>query len=276
MKKALVLLPDGVGLRNFAFGKFYEEALKQDFDVTYWNNTSFPIKDLGYQEIDVEIGKCKAVSDLYKTAKIRIEIKQNYKKFKDKAYLSYLFPSSYKGVKNSIKSLFVELLVLFYNSPKGLKRVTKKIHQLERNSAYYKKSKETLEKEQPAVLFLTNQRPINAIAPILAAQDLKIPTITFIFSWDNLPKGTLVVSSDYYFVWSAFMKLELLKYYPHIEEHQIKVTGTPQFECHYNTIFDSKETFFKKYNLNLERKYICFSGDDITTCLLYTSPSPRD
>lgn len=264
-KKILILLPDGVGLRNFAFGRFYKEAIKKDFDVTYWNNTNFPIKDLGYQEIDVEIGKCKPISDLYKRAKIIIELKQNYKNFKDKAYLSYIFPNSYNGIKKCLKSLFVDFLVIFYNSPKGLIKVINKIHQLERNSEYYNKSRETLIREKPTALFLTNQRPVNAIAPLLAAQDLGIPTITFIFSWDNLPKGTLVVNSDYYCVWSKHMKQELLQYYPNILQEQILITGTPQFECHYNTQFDTKEVFFKKYNLNLKRKYICFSGDDITT-----------
>ncbi|WP_373940762.1 UDP-glycosyltransferase [Polaribacter sejongensis] len=265
MNKAFILLPDGVGLRNFAFGKFYEEALKQNFDVTYWNNTSFPIIDLGYKEIQVEIGKCRPISDLYKRAKKIIELKQNYKNFKDKAYLSYIFPNSYKNLKESLKSLYVDGLVFIYNSPKGLLKIEQKLHQLERKSEYYIKSKETLKREDPKVLFLTNQRPVNAIAPLLAAQDLKIPTVTFIFSWDNLPKGTMVVNSDYYFVWSDHMKKELLQYYPKVSENKIFVTSTPQFECHYNTLFDSKENFFKKNNLKLDKKYICFSGDDVTT-----------
>jgi hypothetical protein len=56
-----------------------------------------------------------------------------------------------------------------------------------------------------------------AVAPLLAAQDLGIPTATFIFSWDNLPKATMVVEANYYFVWSHHMKRELLLYYPNIE-----------------------------------------------------------
>ncbi|MCL7764213.1 UDP-glycosyltransferase [Polaribacter sp. Z014] len=263
--KAFILLPDGVGLRNFAFGKFYEEALKQNFDVTYWNNTSFPIKNLGYKEIQVEIGKCKPISDLYKRAKKIIELKQNYKNFKDEAYLSYIFPNSYKSLKEGLKSLYVDGLVSIYNSQKGLLKIEQKLHQLERKSEYYIKSKETLEREKPKVLFLTNQRPASAIAPLLAAQDLNIPTVTFIFSWDNLPKGTMVVNSDYYFVWSEHMKKELLQYYPKVHENHIYVTGSPQFECHYNTKFTSKKVFFRTYNLKLDRRYICFSGDDVTT-----------
>jgi hypothetical protein len=77
----------------------------------------------------------------------------------------------------------------------------------------------------------------------------------------------MVVKTDKYFVWSEYMKNELLHYYPYIKKEQIAVTGTPQFEAHTN--FDNlfeKEAFYKKYNLNLNKKYICYSGDDITTC----------
>ena len=100
----------------------------------------------------------------------------------------------------------------------------------------------------------------------MAAHDLGISTATFIFSWDNLPKATMVVETDYYFVWSNFMKKELLFYYPNIIENQIFITGTPQFEPHFDSsLLMKKESFFNKYNLDLNKKYICFSGDDITT-----------
>ena len=71
---------------------------------------------------------------------------------------------------------------------------------------------------------------------MLAARDLNIPTAVFIFSWDNLPKGMLVVEADYYFVWSTHMKNELLYYYSNIKESQIRITGSPQFEGHFDDI----------------------------------------
>lgn len=76
----------------------------------------------------------------------------------------------------------------------------------------------------------------------------------------------MVVETDYYFVWSDFMKDELLSYYPYINKEQIFVTGTPQFEPHFdeNNIIDRME-FFNQYELDPTKKYICFSGDDITT-----------
>ena len=37
-KKVFVLLPDGVGLRNFVYSNFYEIG-KQEYDIVFWNNT---------------------------------------------------------------------------------------------------------------------------------------------------------------------------------------------------------------------------------------------
>lgn len=63
------------------------------------------------------------------------------------------------------------------------------------------------------------------------------------------------------------MKKELLSYYPYIQEEQIFITGTPQFESHYdiNKLL-SKKDFCQQNNLDSNRKYICYSGDDVTTC----------
>jgi hypothetical protein len=62
------------------------------------------------------------------------------------------------------------------------------------------------------------------------------------------------------------MKREVLQYYPFVKDHQVFVTGTPQFEPHYNdSLKQSRADFFKQYNLDVNKKYICYSGDDETT-----------
>jgi len=100
----------------------------------------------------------------------------------------------------------------------------------------------------------------------LAAKDLGIPTAAFVYSWDNVPKAMQVVETDYYFVWSDLMKSEVLKYYPFIKKEQVFVTGTPQFEPHYdNSLAESRTEFFKAHDLDENKKYICYSGDDETT-----------
>jgi hypothetical protein len=173
---------------------------------------------------------------------------------------------AYRDLKSSLKSTIKRAIIFWNNSERGLKKIREAIAKNERKTKLYFDSLETLEKERPDIVFCTNQRIMLAVAPILAAQDLGIPTATFIFSWDNLPKGTKILETDFYFVWSEHMKNELRYYYPHIAENQVFITGTPQFETHFSeNVLLSKEAFFKEYNLSPEKKYICFSGDDITT-----------
>ena len=228
-KKIFILLPDGVGLRNFAFTNFYQLGIDNGFEITFWNATLFDLSKLGFNEIKIVNPRIHPITDLLKNAQIHIELSQNIKKSNDKVYDTYRFPFSYKGVKVTLKTLAVKWILFWNNSEAGLKRVKKNIAKNERKTKLYFDSLETLQVENPAMVFCTNQRVSSAVAPILAAQDLGIPTATFIFSWDNLPKGTKIVDTDYYFVWSEHMKNELTYYYPYVNENQIIVTGTPQF-----------------------------------------------
>lgn len=265
-KKIFILLPDGIGLRNFAYSHFHELGQKEGFEPVFWNNTPFDLKAIGYDEVKISRAKTHPLTDMYKNARKHIELNLNIQKSDDKVYDSYRFPFSYKNLKSSLKSMATRGIISVNSSTKGLEKVRKKIQQLERKTDFYRDSLATLQKEKPAMVFCTNQRPVLAIAPLLAARDLGIPTASFIFSWDNLPKATMVVETDYYFVWSDHMKKELLYYYDYIRPEQVFVTGTPQFESHANkaTIL-SKQAFFEGNGLDSAKKYICYSGDDITT-----------
>jgi hypothetical protein len=264
--KIFILLPDGIGLRNFAFTNFHQLGIKNGFEITFWNATPFDLTKLGFNEIKIVNPKIHPITDLLKNAQIQIELNQNIKKSKDKVYNSYRFPFSYKGVKATLKTLTVKWLIFWNNSESGLNRIRKNISKNERKTKLYFDSLATLQTENPAMVFCTNQRITTAVASILAAQDIGIPTATFIFSWDNLPKGTKIIETDYYFVWSEHMKNELQYYYPHVNKNQIIVTGTPQFVPHFDKkIIESKETFYEKHHLDFNKKYICFSGDDVTT-----------
>lgn len=265
-KKIFILLPDGVGLRNFAYTNFYNIGLEYDFEITYWNNTPFDLKNLGFNEIRINNAKLNTLTDIYKSAKIHCELNSFTRRFNDQTYQSYKFPFSQKTLKNKVKTFLTQMIIKNYDRDEKLPKLRDKIRKLELSTNYFKECLKTLQKEQPDFVFCTNQRHLTAIAPIEAAKKIGIPTGTFIFSWDNLPKATIVIETDYYFVWSDYMKNELLKYYPHVKEEQVIVTGTPQFENHFNSDFKiEKKEFYNKYNLDLDKKYLCFSGDDITT-----------
>lgn len=265
-KKIFLLLPDGVGLRNFAYSKFNEIGAKRNFNIVFWNKTVFPIQSLGFKEIKFQFIKLHPLTDILKIVKNRVSLNLFIKKTNDSIYESYKFNFRYKTIKVSIKYLMATVLIGIFSNKKGLAFLDKSINYFERKTHYYKYCKEILKAEKPDMVFSTSQRHIQSVAPLLAAKDLKIPTAAFIFSWDNLPKATMVTDTDYYFVWSDYMKSELLFYYPNIKENQIIVTGTPQFEIHFEKEYLlTREDFFKAHALDLNKKYICFSGDDITT-----------
>ena len=266
-KKIVIFLPDGVGLRNFAYSEFNAIGQKENFDVVFWNNTPFNLVKLGFNEVKINYSKSHPLTEIYKNARKQIELNRNIKRTKDSVYDTYRFPFPFSTAKKAFKSVLTLVLSYTHSSSFGLKRIRNKIKEEERKTLYYHQSLETLQKEKPALVFCTNQRPMTAIAPLLAAQELGIPTATFIFSWDNLPKATMIVETDYYFVWSDWMKKELLFYYPYIQESQIMVTGTPQFESHYDkSKLLTREEFCKQQGLDSNKKYICYSGDDVTTC----------
>ena len=264
-KKILVIIPDGVGLRNFVYTKFPEEAKKVGWELLFLNMTHFDLKGMGHSEMKLD-PRPSVWTDLLKRAKILIELDLFKSKFDDPVYEKYKFPASSKGFKNKLKNFILSILIRRYNSESGLVKLRRKMKDAERKTGYYNTCLEILKRENPDVVFCTNQRPVNAISPITAAQDLGISTSCFIFSWDNLPKATKVLDTDYYFVWSEYMKMELLQYYPDIKADQIKITGTPQFEIHNDrAVVLNKEEFFNNNGLDKEKKYLCFSGDDITT-----------
>lgn len=265
-RKIVILLPDGIGLRNFAFSKFHEIG-SEYFEIIFWNNTPFNLEDLNFSQLKITDSKPHIISDILKNVINQSTLRLNKKNEKDDVYDSYLFKTNPKGLKNIIKYTIVNFLVLICTNSLGLRLIKKGLYWLEQRTKYFKTCTSQLIDIQPDFVFCTNQRHLSAVAPLLAANKLNIPTATFIFSWDNLPKATMVVKTDYYFVWSDYMKKELLKYYPEINNKQIKITGTPQFEAHFDNVnFQSKEDFFHEYSLDVQKQYICYSGDDITTC----------
>ncbi|KDN53991.1 glycosyltransferase family protein [Flavobacterium seoulense] len=266
-KKILVFFPDGVGLRNFAFTKFKEIGEQRGNQIIYWNNTVFPLKEeLGYDEVKIETQKIHPLTPFYCRIRKHIELNVSQKKFNDKVYATYKFPFNYNGFKNTLMTVFIRIQIGLNSSEKGVLRIRKRINQLERSTTKYEYCKKQLQEIKPDLVFCTTQRASQSISALLAAKDLGIPTLTFVYSWDNVPKAMQLVETDYYCVWSDLMKKEMLQYYPFIKENQLIVTGTPQFEPHYDeSLLQTREDFFAQYNLDLNKKYICFSGDDETT-----------
>jgi hypothetical protein len=267
-KKLLLLFPDGVGIRNFLYTDVFKDTNLQlilfhnfDIDTIIQLEQFTGITDMveipKYNETVLEkfLRELICLSRLKYNAKITNNktILSNWKS-KHSSFLHQLF---YNLIYFS--SIFIwkysQILILESCYQKVIRKTT-----------FLKKTKQLLVKINPQVLFCSHQRGIQCAPIFAAAKDLGILTTTVIYSWDNLPKARMALRADKYLVWSDYMKNELKLYYPEIKSEQISVTGTPQFECYHNpNNIIEKEEFYRKYNLDLNKKIICYSGDDILT-----------
>ena len=268
MKKLGIVITDGVGFRNFIMSDFIAEASKQFDTLTLYSGlpisaysavlqSGITIKEL---EVYVEskpvwfFRKWKEVAHLQKY--------QSFYGMKDNLDTGY--PKS-----NTPRALLVKLIYFitrWIHSDSSILGAEKGQYLSFSNNKITQSYLKVLKDDQPTHLFFTHQRP-PFLAPFLyAAQQLNIPTSTFIFSWDNLAsKGRMLGRFDHFLVWSRLMKEELLYFYPTVSSDKVKVVGTPQFEPYVMKKYETKaEDFYRKFNLDSSLKTICYSCADVS------------
>jgi len=266
----VVLIPDGVGVRNFLFGKFLSELVA---DMRAHVFHAIPDDALG--AIQSQFGP-----------KIEWHPLLNYRQTETVLVLQYAvtYAQMYwantmamrrirnvpvRGSwKNRAFTHATKVLGRAGANPKGM-RILDAWHYLAvarlPEVELYKKE---LARIKPSVLFCSHQRPSIVLPAVLAARALGIPTATFIFSWDNITsKGRIAAPFDHYLVWSEHMRGELLRYYPDIPADNIHIVGTPQFEPYADPkVLWSREEFFERIGADITRPLICYSGGDRGTC----------
>lgn len=94
-----------------------------------------------------------------------------------------------------------------------------------------------------------------------AAKALRIPTATFLFSWDNLTsQGRVMPAYDYYLVWNEDIKAQLLQIYPSVKPEQVYVTGTPQFDFHFRPEYEwTRAQFCERVGADPDRPIVLYS-----------------
>ena len=268
MKKLGIVITDGVGYRNFIMSNFISEAAKIFDAIIIYSGlpinayASIPQSNVIIKELDVYVeGKATWFFRKWKEV-AHLQKHQSFYGMKDNLIVGY--PKN-----NSARALLVKLIYLVTNwihSDASILLAEK----LQFGS--FSKNKITqsyiklLQEDKPSHLFFTHQRP-PFLAPFLyAAQQLKITTSTFIFSWDNLAsKGRMLGTFDYFLVWSHLMQSELLYFYPMVEKEKAKVVGTPQFEPYVMPKYKTKnEDFYTKFKLDANLKTICYSCADVS------------
>jgi len=263
-----LVLPDGITLRNFVFSSFLKEAVK-NFNVIIFH---FVDKSV-FNEVDSEIVahvqlvkienyKEFPLAKVYRYAKQKASLEINYKRSKN-ATLLRNFPN-YKNYSFLAKLPYMLAEFVAKNPTQNLVERLEKQHltfAVAGNKKEVSKYEKLLKKHQVDVLFNIHQRDVKSIPLVLAAKKLRIKSANFVYSWDNLPKGRMAVVTDYYFVWSEYMKAEMNLYYPDIEDSRIIITGTPQFEFYHTITPDTREEFALKYGLDPAKRWILYSGD---------------
>ncbi len=268
--KFLLLIPDGVGVRNFVLGDFLRQASEkgqvfalhvfpENLLATYSNGLGSnvqwqPLVPYGDKPLSFTLRNALSYAQMY---------------WADTQAMRYNRRLPVSGSWRTRTAIHTAQLVgRAAASSRGIKMLDRwhcsAVDRMPAVEHYRRLFKEI----KPSVLFCSHQRPLTILPPVLAAKSLGIPTATFIFSWDNLTsKGRIAAPFDHYLVWSEQMRRELLHYYPEVSFEQIHIVGTPQFDPYANgKMLWPREEFFSRVGADPLRPLICYSGGDPGTC----------
>lgn len=266
--KVLVLVPDGVGVRNYLLSDMLSLMQEEGLSPLVCSPFKNKLKDIISAEIPQIVLKPVTepfVVRFWREAICYARLSLNTRKTNNETILTNWNPDKSSFAKKLFFG-FAEILGAGWESEQGIEKQDQRLFRWTKRSKAYKEYQRILLEHRVSTLFCTHQRAISALPFMLAAKDLGIRTATVIFSWDNLPKARLAFRSDTYLVWSEYMKKELAFYYPDIGESQIIVSGTPQFDFYKNKkLIEERAIFAKRYDLDPDKKWVLFSGDDKLT-----------
>lgn len=266
--KILVLLPDGVGIRNYLYSDVFRHT---DSELILFHN--FDSETIAAINENVKFESAVTLPDYKESAKEKFlreliclsRLKHNAVLVNNPTILS-TWKNTHKKLFNKIFYRSIELVSRFVTKYDTILALEKRYTKAIRKNIFYHNVSAVMQKLQPDVVFCLHQRGLKAATIFAAARDLEIATHTVIYSWDNLPKARLALRADTYLIWSEHMRAEMQTYYPEIPNEAMVITGTPQFEFYADSRnIIAKEVFYKQYDLDPDKKIICFSGDDIKT-----------
>lgn len=263
--KVVMVVPDGMGIRNFLYTRFLD-LLSAEAEVVAWH--VLPEHVLATQEgRPVRFEPLPYVREglaarLLRQAKIYSQLYWRYEEDAAEVMLRFRQPSG--GALSRTVGHAARFIGRSLPTPEGAAWLDRGHAAAASGNGGLSPFEDFLKRERPDVVFCTHQRASRAVPALLAARRLGIPTATFIYSWDNLPKGRMAVHADHFLVWSEAMKAELLGYYPEMDPERVSVVGTPQFEPHLDPPL-LREDFLSGLGLDPSRPVVCFSGDDQAT-----------
>lgn len=266
--KVGIVIPDGTGIRNYLYSNLVEELHKKQCTLVLYHSVS----NEAIEEIhkkhrkEFEVIQLPAYSEtllqkFYRETICFARLNHNAKKVENPTILAHWTPRK-RTLKTKLFYSAVEFIgaIIAKDYKKILGFESRYDKSIAKSSSVHKS---ILKETKPAILFSTHQRSMNAVPLIKAAKILGVKSVGAIFSWDNLPKARITVRTDSYVVWSRHMKSEMNTFYPEVNNDNIEITGTPQFEFYHREELQlTKEEFCNKFELALNKKTLCFSGDD--------------
>lgn len=265
-----VLVPDGVGVRNFVLGKFLR-TVPASTGATVIHSVPEPVLPKVAGGLGQNIAWKGLLpyrpNPLILTIQYSLGYAQMY--WADTRAMRLIRNAPIKGaLKGRLLHKLAKGSGRVFASPKRMQALDRVHCGLVRRLPEVAQYERMFKELKTSVLFCSHQRPAIVLPAVLAAKKLGIPTATFIFSWDNLSsKGRIISPFDHYLVWSKHMAAELTRYYPHVLPERIHVVGTPQFEPYSDPeLLWSRKEFFSRLNADPDRPLLCYSGGDPGTC----------
>jgi hypothetical protein len=264
--KMILLVPDGVGIRNYIFSSFIRNFIKDGNEVLVYHSISkFAIEEIQMNKSEIRNFKVipdfkeKFIARLLRESIAYARILINKKKLNNITILKFWSPSK-NGFKRKILYFLAEILGVILSNSYSL--ILKADTLYEKEIVKNKTTeliKKTLLDYQPDIILNLHQRAPSTVPIISSAIELNIKVATVIYSWDNVPKARLISRYDFYFVWSKLMKKELDVLYPEIASSQIHIVGTPQFEFYFQEkYYVDKEFFYDQFGLDIQKKQFAF------------------
>jgi hypothetical protein len=269
--KVCLLIPDGIGIRNYLYSDILEQF--SGHELVIWHALPNEVIQLASELHNKPLAEIKLAPFAESTLQRILREAARFARLhfisavdKNKSAFFHWMP---KKKTTAHKAFYIAVDAIGNWAKQKYSRIlnldAKHAASLRKTGAY-KKALQIITQQNIKTILCTHQRSMEAMPVMLAAKDSGIKAVVAIFSWDNLPKATLLCRGNQYFVWSEYMKGEILKYHPEIKEKDVFITGTPQFDFYKKADWiESKETFYQRFNIPLHKKIICFSGDDTIT-----------
>ncbi|MES2776756.1 MAG: hypothetical protein V4722_21435 [Bacteroidota bacterium] len=269
--KVCLLIPDGIGIRNYLYSDILEQF--DGDELVIWHALPNEVTHLASQLHQKQLAEIKLAPFAENTSQRFLREAARYARLfftarvdNNSSAFFHWMPKKNGFAKKAFYTLMETLGRWAFKKYDRVLWLEKKHAASLRKTEAYKNALETIRKQNITTILCTHQRSMESMPVMLAATDAGIKAVVAIFSWDNLPKATLFCRGNQYFVWSEYMKGEILKYYPEIDENAVEITGTPQFDFYRKGDWiETKEAFYDRFNIPADKKIICFSGDDTIT-----------